>query len=225
MRTPLVCFCGIDGSGKTTLCRETVKELEAHKIPATYAYGRFLPIITNPFFKAISILRVAKKHERRDSGINEGKRRLLQNPVAYRLFLLGILLDQAIRVLFKIYLPSMFKGGVVICDRYIFDTVILDIGLNCGLSNEDMVLLLRRLLPLFPTADLVFLVDVPPKIAFQRKAELYSLETLSRLENTYLYVGKRTGMTLVDGTRNVLELKSQVLNRLGSVGISLDMRV
>lgn len=224
MKTLLVCFSGIDGSGKTTLCKEVVSELRFRKIPSRYVYGRFLPVVVAPLFKVISTL-MLREGDQQEHGYNrsEIKRRLLRNPILFKLFFIGILFDQSLRILLKVYLPSILRKKVIICDRYLLDTVIVDIALDCGLGKNEITRLLQRCLPMFPQADLVFVMDVPPRIAFQRKNDLYSIEMLKQLSNMYLCIGKKFGAIIIDGTKNPSELKHLVLCKLKSVGIPLSL--
>jgi thymidylate kinase len=219
MKSFLICFSGIDGSGKTTLCKEVVGELKSHNIQSRYVYGRFLPVIAAPFFKVISALALHKGNQQDENFHRKSKKRLLQNPVLFSFFLIGILFDQSIRVILKIFLPSILKRKVTICDRYLLDTVIVDVALSCGLDIGETKRILKRFLQMFPKADLIFVLDVPPSIAFQRKNDLHSIEILNQLCNLYLHVGKEIGATILDGTKNPLELKRLVLCKLRSIGI------
>jgi thymidylate kinase len=224
MKAFLICFSGIDGSGKTTLCKKVVGELESRNIRSRYAYGRFLPIAVAPFFKVISLLALRRWNQQDQHRYSsESKKRLLSNPILFRLFLIAILFDQSLRILLKVWLPSILRKKVTICDRYLLDTVIVDIALSCGLSNKETTRILQRCSKIFPQADLVFIVDVPPKIAFQRKNDLYSIEILEHLSNMYLWVGKEIGATIIDGTKNPSEIKHFVLCKLRSVGIGPDL--
>lgn len=224
MKTLLVCFSGIDGSGKTTLCKEVVSELRSRKIPSRYVYGRFLPAFVAPVFKVIStlILRKGDQQEHRYDR-SEIKKRLLRNPILFKLFWIGILVDQSLRILVKVYLPSILIKKVIICDRYLLDTVILDIARDCGLSKYEITRLLQQCLSIFPQADLVFVMNVPPRIAFQRKSDVYSIEMLEQLSNMYLSIGKEFGAIIIDGTKSPSELKHQVLCKLKSVGVPLSL--
>jgi dTMP kinase len=220
MKDYLVCFSGIDGSGKTTLCKGVMSDLRRRKIPCRYVYGRFLPVMAAPFFKVISALTLRGKNHQGQRGYSSGnKKRLLSDPVLFRLFLLGILFDQSLRILLKISLPSFLRKNVTICDRYLLDTAIVDIALSCGFGSNDTKKILERLLLMFPKADLVFVVNVPPRIAFRRKTDAYSVGMLEQLSDMYLSIGKAIGARIVDGTQNLSEIKLFVMRELDSIGI------
>lgn len=214
MKSLLVCFIGIDGSGKTTLSKLFVDELKSRGRASRYVYGRFLPRIVAPFFKiaSSSILR-GKDPQSHYHARLKNKRQMLSNPIISEFYVVSILFDQILQILLKVYLPSILKREVIVCDRYFFDTVILDIAVPCGLDNDDIIQLIRRYLPLFPKADIVFLVDVPPRTAYQRKKEM-SRVRLEQLSKTYLHVAKHFSATVIDGTKNLSELKLLLLTKL-----------
>jgi dTMP kinase len=218
-----VCFTGIDGSGKTTLCKLLVDELRSRGIPSRYVYGRFLPRMSAPLFKIVSALMFHKKDPQKDfHTLLKNKRRLLSNPIISRVFIVSILFDQILQILFKVYLPSTLKKEVIVCDRYFFDTVLMDIAIPCGLGDDKIIQLIRRYLLLFPKTHILFVVDVPPRIACQRKEDITSRATLERSSNTYMYIAKYFGAMIIDGTKNLSELKSLLLSKMESLGISLN---
>lgn len=221
--SPLVCFIGIDGSGKTTLCKMLVNELRSRGIHSRYVYGRFLPKMMAPVFKIISTLVFDEERSQnhRDMRLTN-KRHLLRNPIISKIFIFGVLFDQILQMLIKVYLPSVFRQEVIVCDRYFHDTVLIDIAIPCDFGYDSIIQFVRRYLPLFPRINMVFMVVVPPEIAFQRKKDILSLTALERLSDTYLYTARYFGATAIDGTRNLSELKSVVLSKLESSGISLD---
>jgi len=217
----IICFIGIDGSGKTTLCRELVKELRSRGIPSRYVYGRFLPKMMAPVFKIISKLTLDDNNTHKYHNTRlKNQRRLLSNPLISRIFIGGVLLDQIFQVLLKIYLPSKFRKEVVICDRYFHDTAVIDIAVPCEFSDNDTVRFVQRYLPLFPKINMLFLVVVPPSIAFQRKKDILSIKVLERLSDTYLHTARHFGVTTIDGTRDLSELTSVLLSKLELSGLS-----
>jgi thymidylate kinase len=202
-----------------------VDELVSLGIQSRYVYGRFLPKVMAPVFKIISTLAYNVEDSRNPQDTRlPNQRRLLSNPVISKIFIVGVLFDQILQMLIKVYLPSIFRKEVVVCDRYFHDTALIDIAIPCDLSYNNTIQFIKRYLPLFPKTRIVFLVTVPPKIGFQRKNDITSLTTLERLSDTYLSMAMHFGATTIDGTKNLSELKSVVLNYLELSGISLNER-
>lgn len=221
----LVCFIGIDGSGKTTLCKLLVKELKTRGIPSRYVYGRFLPKMMAPVFKVISTLTLrGEKPQKHHNTRLANQRHLLSNSIISNIFITGVLFDQILQILFKVYLPSVFRNEIVICDRFFYDTALIDIAIPCAFDHDSTIRFVRRYLPLFPKTRMVFLVVVPPRTAFQRKKDILSLKALERLSESYLYTAKYFGATKIDGTRSLSELMPVLLSNLESSGISLNVK-
>ncbi|RLI46590.1 hypothetical protein DRO69_02715 [Candidatus Bathyarchaeota archaeon] len=215
MRSILICFIGIDGSGKTTLCRLLVNELRKRKIRSRYVYGRFLPKIMAPVFRAVSLVKIANS-DQTAKGV-EKQRQILRNPTISHIYAVGVLIDQILQILLKICIPSFFRREVVVCDRWIFDTILLDIGVPCGYNDKRVIQFIRRLLPLFPKAHMIFLVTIPPETAIKRKNDRWQLADLETLSNSYMLIGRTFGAVTIDGAKNLTELKSTLLNHLESL--------
>jgi thymidylate kinase len=212
---PIICFIGIDGSGKSTICKLLVKELKAKGIPSRYVYGRFLPKLMAPVFMLTSSL-MPEKHKKLNSKNTRlaNKRQLLSNPVISQIFILGVIIDQLFQIMQKITLQSLFKKEVILCDRYFYDTVLIDLAIPCNLDSRKIVWFVNRYLPLFPKTSMVFFVDVPAKVAFERKNDIISMDYIESLSKSYRSTAKYFGATRIDGTKKLSEIKPFLLEKL-----------
>ena len=217
----MISFSGIDGSGKSTLCNNVLEALRTNDVPSRVVYGRFLPATMAPLFKLVDKLMLHKKKSSGQSSDShrKSKRNLLSKPVFTKLFLTGVFFDQVMRIFLKITLPSLFKKGIIVCDRYLLDTIVTDIALSCGLNEKETTRLLQQWIRLFPKVDVAFFVHVPPEVAYQRKQDVHSLNVLKELSSNYMYAAKRTGVTILDGTKDETQLKNLVLENLKSLGV------
>jgi dTMP kinase len=166
----LICFTGIDGSGKTTLSKELVELLN-----------------------------------------EKGKRRAIENHSFLSSVYQRILLfDYVLQIFFKVKLPLMFSRRNIVCDRYMYDTVITDISIDMKYSKNRISNLLNRLLHFFPKPDIAFLIDVPEEIAYQRKDDTLAIEYLKERRDIYLDIGKEYDMIILDGSKSLEELKNSI---------------
>ena len=117
-----------------------------------------------------------------------------------------MLLDYSLQVFLKVRLP-LFLGRNIICDRYLYDTVITDLAPDMGYAEDRIIALLTSMLRFFPKPDTTFLIDLREEIAYQRKDDIPSLEYLKERRNTYLNIGRKHNMVVLDGTRPIDELK------------------
>lgn len=211
-----ICFTGMDGAGKTTLAKFIVKDLQERGIKASYVYNRYVPILLRPVMFIGKLLFLRNKDFYKDySGYsNKKKRASKKHQVLARLYQYLFLFEYFFQILFKIKLP-LFFGKNIICDRYIYDTIITDLSVDFDYSEEAVKNFLNRLLFLFPIPDITFLVDLPEEVAYQRKGDVPSIDYLRDRRKTYLYIGKEYKMIILDGGMPLDEVKSKVKGYVG----------
>ncbi|MBN2098732.1 MAG: hypothetical protein JW753_03955 [Dehalococcoidia bacterium] len=209
-KSTLICFTGIDGSGKTTLAKALVGRLGSEGIPSRYVYGRLQPIMLWPVFLVGRKLFLRKKDMYKDyARYSQAKKGLLDNRVLSAVYECLVLFDYFFQITMKIRLPLAI-GRDIVCDRYVYDTVITDLAVDLNYPQWRIGKVLERYLWLFPKPDLVFLVDVPEGIATKRKDDVPSVKYLEERRSLYLQVGREHGMTILDGSKGLDELKHAV---------------
>lgn len=212
-KAKLICFTGMDGSGKTTLAKFLVKEMKKRGLKCNYVYGRYKPVLSRPalaFGKFMFLRgRDIKEYEDYSSAKRGAVRRHLLWTSMYQKILL---FDYSLQLFAKIILPKML-GRTVICDRYVYDTVMNDIP-RADDDFEHLERLIETCFRIAPEPDMVFLIDLPEEIAFQRKDDTPSISYLKERRNVYLDIGKEYDMRILDGSKDLTELKEHVRNEV-----------
>jgi len=209
-----ICFTGIDGSGKTTLAKETINMFLRQGISCKYVYNRFIPFLSRPLTSIGRKLFMAKEDIFKDyEKHSQSKQQLLKNKAFSYFYQFLILGDYFFQILFKVKLPLML-GQNIVCDRYIYDTIITDLALSLGYSEKVIKNILEKHFYFIPKPDLVFLIDVSEEIAYSRKRDIPCKDYLNDRRQFYLEVGKSAGMVILDGTRNITELVSEIKVKL-----------
>jgi thymidylate kinase len=212
----LICFTGIDGAGKTTLSKELIKSLEKQDIDCKYVYARLNPFISRPI---MSIGRLLFLSDREIASKNYVKYYIMKMAAIKRYSALSsiyvkiLLIDFLLQMLFKVKIPLKL-GKNIVCDRYIYDTIITDLSVHMNYSVEKMVNLINNLLQFIPKPNITFLLDVPEEVAYQRKTDISSVEYLKEKRWIYLDVGKRCEMIIMDGCKPLEELKILIQNKV-----------
>ncbi len=86
------------------------------------------------------------------------------------------------------------RGQMVICDRYIFDTMVdLQQELNFPMSRIRSILGASWI----PQPDWKFLLDLDEEAAFSRKADTASIKYLQKRRALYLDVASEYGLAVV----------------------------
>ena len=208
-----ICFTGIDGAGKTTLAKWLTGRLNRDRFECKYVYNRLTPFLLKPW------IIVGQKLFLRGKDINDYaeysaiKRRAIRNNPLSSVYQWLLLLDYSIQVFLKVKIPLML-GKNIVCDRYVYDTLVTDLAVDFGYSDRKVRSVLERFSRLFPKPTLTFLLDVPEEIAYKRKKDIPSMQYLEERRKIYLTVGKQCGMTILDGTKKPGELQNEIENRV-----------
>jgi len=197
-RAILICFTGIDGTGKTTLAKSLEESLEDSGISSKYLWGGWRG------FESFLFSQVAKfMRENREARWGAGMRSInIQNNF---IFTYAAWIDYFLRV-FPNLLKSLYKYDLVILDRYVYDVAI---GFSINTKN-DCEKLLRRFFYIFPKPDTTFLIDVPEEVAYTRKDDIPSVEYLHEKRKIYKKIGDEFEMIGLDGTKSLRELNEKI---------------
>jgi dTMP kinase len=204
----IICFMGIDGSGKSTLAKALYRELQNQGIQCTYLW--WLQAENSLLRRTLRKVLTGKgpTHTRPLS-----KQRLMdahkKQQYAYQMC---VLLDYLRQLVTRVIVPVSF-GKTVICDRYIYDTVIA-FAIEFGYSEPRLDQVLKIVESVSPSPDVLFIVDVPIEIAFSRKGDITDPDSLRIPKKTYLEMSKKMSACLLDGTRDLESLSKDVLSEV-----------
>lgn len=200
----LICFIGIDGSGKSTLSKMLMDDLVNRGIRCKYLW--WLEAEDSIVRRTLRELFPDRtKRGLKSSGkIPEGILASLYQGIVY--------IDYLRQLFLHVSMP-LRAGNTIICDRYIYDTPIA-FAAEFGYSESRLKRALRLVRRLAPEPDAFFLIDVPPEIAFKRKADIPSAKALAGPRSMYLDIAKDMNAIVIDGTRDLDSLGRLVLDNI-----------
>lgn len=207
-RPILICFTGIDGSGKTTLASGLMGELHKMGIQMKYVWGAHNIVFLRPL---VLFMKTRSNRPKKATGRPEhykGIRKIIQNPLLAIPYQIFVMIEYLLQILIKVRLP-LITGKNVVCDRYVYDTVI-NLAVNLQYSQERFKTMLRCLLNLCPKPNLVIFVDLPEEIAFIRKNDIPSQGYLAIRRKFYRQISKEYEMTILDGSKDIVDLNHLV---------------
>jgi thymidylate kinase len=213
----LICFTGIDGAGKTTLSKYLTETLVSRGLKYKYVYGRFLPVIVRPFWAASKLLFLRSKDlDKNYAEYTSAKKTRLRNPVFARMHELLLILDYSLQIVVKATIPLLF-GTNLVCDRYVYDTVITDLAPDLGYSNDKVIQMIEFCLKYMPRPDLVFLIDVDEDTTLKRKTDVPDIQYLTDRRKIYTLLKSGEKMVLLNGSlsleenKRIVEIETQYL--------------
>jgi thymidylate kinase len=216
VRGKLICFIGIDGAGKTTLAQETVRLLRDRGIRSVGVYGKTVPVLSRLLMAAGRRILLRKENIWQDySSYATHKKRVMRNSLLARVYEAAVWLDYLPQVLIKVILP-LSTGATVVCDRYLFDTVVGDLAVHLNYDDGRIRRSLGAGFRMLPEPDQVFLIDLPEEVAIQRKDDVPHTEYLRERRELYLRLGELCPMHQLDGQERPEELVRQIARTLGS---------
>lgn len=190
-RRALICFTGIDGSGKTTHAKSFVKYLKENGYSCTYVWAASKPFFSYILFGFTRLLKYWKT-ARDDAFLDPLE--LAPQPIHDRfgpIVRLFFFMDFQIRTLFKVKIP-LWLGRIVICDRYVYD-LIMELMLHDLYSSRFGNLLLRTI----PLPQLTIFTDVSENILVKRRSTLPS-KNLPEKKKIYLKLAKTFEFIILD---------------------------
>ncbi len=201
-RGMVISLCGIDGSGKTVHSRALSRAFETSEIKTRIYWSRF----GSSASKDDSL---PGKNGNRHSDIAASlsrRRQKLQNPLARFGWLTLNMTKYVFRCIWKVGIPRLL-GRVVICDRYIYSTMV-----EIEASMPDTSRWTRRaewlLTHLCPRPHVAWLLDVPPDIGVVRQADengsTAAEEELARHRSRFQSLASAYGLRVLQ-TRTELE--------------------
>lgn len=215
----LIAFSGLDGAGKSTQIELLMKALQEDGRPLAYLWvrGGYTPVFTA--LKSL-VRHITRGKALPPSGRNQARSQAFSKPwvryVWLRLSLLDLIFTYGVRV--RWWLAA---GKTVVCDRYIWDTLI-DFRLNFPMEVVEKSWLWRVLVHVAPKPDVSFLMVIPVEESIRRsklKNEPFpdSVEVLTARREQYLSLCSQSGWIVLDGTQDVQHISAQILASLPDV--------
>jgi len=163
----IITVSGLDGAGKSTQIQKLIQnfEIEGFKTRYVWARGGYTPGFE--VFKRC--LRFLFNKKLPPPGHSNARDRGLKSPIIRRIWLFVAIIDLIFLWGFYVRICSFFNV-IVVCDRYIDDTL-LDFKKNFPASSVDEGIMWRVLKFVSPSPDNSFLFWIPVELSLKRSID------------------------------------------------------
>jgi thymidylate kinase len=217
----LICFTGIDGSGKTTQAKLLLDWLKSNNIKSIYVWSRGEVLIIRRLFLFFgrSLLgttdREIASDEKAHREYQSRKSKLMENSLVRILWSVMTYVEHLIQINLEIR-PKLRDGCAVVCDRYLWDSSIDMATLN----NKDPEWLsggYNRLVWKFvPKPTITFFIDIPTEEAMKRKNDIPSVGYVRQRAELYRYLAGRNSFSVIDGRGDAAAIQSEIIRTVNS---------
>jgi len=194
-RNLLICFTGVDGSGKTTHAIFLKEFLEERGYSCKYVWGASRPFLSYFFFvftRALGYWKSIKRNAYTDP-LEHAPRQLVVK--LSKIWRLCLYVDIQLKVLLKIRLP-LLMGNMVICDRYFYD-LLMELQLSNAFSERFLINLSKSL----PKPIVTFLMNVPTALAESRRG--FSHQYYEKRRDAFMDLRKAFGFKIIDSSKEI----------------------
>jgi dTMP kinase len=206
----LVCYSGVDGSGKTTHAKELSRLLNDRHIRTSYFWMRGHSRFTTQAIR-LAMRLVSKRGRMNGADWSQPPEARIVGSSAFPKIRAYVTLFDRLWLLMRIDCSRLLRN-VVVCDRYIPDTI-MDIKQDLGPSSGRSVVV-KTVERTSPVPDLVFLLDVPASVLTRRRPNDDDLPVLLSKRSDYLRIADRLGFVVVDSAEPLEENLQSELSKV-----------
>jgi thymidylate kinase len=218
MKPKLIVLMGLDGSGKSTQAGYLCAWLRDTGIKAETVWMRGESYVTRPVLSIGKAVLRAPRESKRGEGIKAGKTYTAYVETKHTMFRnrwlrrvwIGLTLVDLYITFRRAFAKLPHDTGLVILDRYIYDSFI-DIDTAFGEEGREALRLLgSKAARMFPRPDLVLLLEITPEEAMRRKDDIPSAGYLEKREAVYRSIAAAVGARNIDAAKPVQEVRAGI---------------
>lgn len=217
MKTKMICFMGLDGSGKSTSIEHAYQQLKKEGKKVKIVRAAYVAVISR-FFIKIGKRILLKKNADEYKDYNSYLKELRKNAnkgFVYRVFSFLTTIEFKAQIFFRIRMNRFF-GYNLLVDRYVYDNVVT-YAANLGLGKEYMVKTMNTKWKRSPKPDLIIYIKTPVDICFSRKDDTPSELYLEIREPLYDIVSDLYNAKIISGEQPKENMLKETVDAISSL--------
>jgi thymidylate kinase len=210
--TLLIAFSGQDGTGKTTHARHLWNELQDRGIKTDYIWSRGMGLSFEPFLRLARKFLLGRVHATDDDIYQIKREKTLNIKPMGLLWAYLTVVDHLFQIMTKVR-TSLLLNNVVICDRYIYDTLA---DARCYVGQTARLVAAKRSLEIMiPSPTVTFLMENQQNEYLENHSLMKPVVAKAKGDAQVNFL-PRKDLVIIDTTKptseNALEILSTVLS-------------
>ncbi len=215
MKNPIICFMGLDGSGKSTGIEYVYEQLKSYGVKVKIVRAAYVVQAMSLFVKIGKKLLLKKENSPFKGDYRaylENMRKQSQKGAAYRVFSALTKLEFNAQIFFRIKLNHRF-GTALLVDRYIYDNAVT-YAANLGLGREYMEKTVSQKWKRAPKPDMIIYIKTPVEVCLSRKDDIPDPLYLEIREPLYTEIADMYGAVTVAGDQDKQKMLEEVMDHV-----------
>lgn len=205
----LICIIGPDGTGKTTQAKMLIDKLKKEGIDCEYKWFRFhhffsLPLLALARLMGLSEVKTLK------SGRKIGYHYFYESKVISSLYSMLLLLDTFIFALAKIYIPVKIFKKTIVCDRFVYDTLV-DLMTSTGNYSIYNTTIGKLFVRLIPKESKIVMLIADEDVLRKRREDIMEDKALNLKIKLYKKLTQEFNIPMIDASLSVEEVQDNLM--------------
>lgn len=213
MDAELIYICGPDGTGKSTQAELVIESFSKKGKIYEYRWLRFNHLFSLPLL-AIARLRGLSEVQTLENGEKIGYHYFYKSKTISSIYPLLLFLDSLILSIAKLYIPRILFKKNIVCDRFIYDTLI-DLIISTHKTNLHRSLIGKYFLKLVPKNTKIVMLLAEEEELKQRRADIMQDKTLEMRLDLYRNFAKKYNISVIDAGLPIDSVHKEVLKNIG----------
>lgn len=208
----LICIVGPDGAGKSTQAEMLMEELAERGHDCEYRWLGFNHYFSLPLLAFARVIGLSEI-ETLDSGRKIGYHYFERSKIIMHLYPLLLLVDTLLAYLFKVALPRKLSGKTIICDRFIYDTIV-NIMLSTDQPSFPSTFIGRLFSWLIPDDTEAYVLTADEETLRRRRDDVEADDSLQAKIQYYSIIADQMNLPVINATKSPESIHEEIQQRI-----------